>query len=757
MKRSKLVGVTGAFLALMILFTVLSRAADSAGLANVTLGRPQNMMIAHEVRGTGRVEQNQEQAVIMESGQRVGAVYVNEGQQVEKGELLFELDLDSLRENILKQKQEIRKLELQLRDAASQESVSEKRRANEQAQAAESYSLSASRASVSLSHARENLEKAKKELKEYREKEGVSGEDTIAEQELEQVCEECSAAYVQAQQDLQTLQWRIEKAVDDALRQASQGSVSGKLTENVLWRGKQEDASEGEPEGEANRILSDSPAEKVPNTQIKTGSAGTSENSEASDPGKGEEAAAGQTELSGTAKRDSTEEILTEDFGAAILESAVLPVQGKMAETDEEDADIQIDNIIIEEIEPDNDFQDSLPGENTGSGNDETGDSLPGDSTGSGKSEEKGHTVTGNGMKQNGGGIPGTEDDAEPGNDTGPENSQTGNSAMSPPTWQELDQIEQAVRSQYAADLEAAEQAVADALAEKQKAEAALEDCRQKMFAASGSQSAEQEQQLIDAVKAAQMAYEDAAIAANEAAVTGKRQVKTAGLPEVENSTGDIYEIDLAQKKRGLSKLKKLKKAKGKIKAPVDGIVTGVYVTTGEQTPDGTAVMLADMTKGCRLTAEIPQEQEKYIGRGDLVTVKSGDGKVTLEEIPVESIAAKAEDESVRLVTVQIPENKLQPGTTAELSLTKKSAAYPLCIPLAALYLDEKNQTYVLAAQEINSVLGTEMQAFRVAVTVEDRNDSYAALAQGSINSSQNIIVSSDRPVSEGSRVRVVS
>lgn len=713
MRRSKLAGMTGMFLVLMILFTVLSRAADSAGIANVSLGRPQNMMIAHEVRGTGRVEQNQERAVITEAGQRVAAVYVNEGQQVEEGELLFELDLDSLKENILVQRQEIRKLELQLQDVSSQESASEKRRANEQAQAAENYSLSASRASVSLSHAQENLEKAKKELKEYREKEGGSVEDTLAEQELEQVCEECSAAYIQAQQDLQTLQWRIEKAVDDALRQAGQGSASGKLAENALRQGEQENASAEEPEGEAAQVLSDSLAETVPNTQIKTGSAGTREGSK--DPG--------------------LDTILTADFEVNISESAALPAQEKTAEMNAESSDIQIDDIIIEEIEPDDDFQNSLPGYNAGSGNDETGDNNQW-----------------NPDTESGGGLPGFGSESG-----GTENSPSENNTAPPPTQQELDWIEQEVRSQYAADLEAAEQAVADALAEKQKAEAALEDCRQKMLAAHGSQSAEQEQQLIDAVKAAQMAYEDAAIAANEASVTGKRQVETAGLPEAENSTGDIYELDLAQKKRELSRLKKLKKAKGKIKAPVDGIITGVHVTTGEQTPDGTAVMLADLTKGCRLTAEIPQDQEKYIGRGDLVTVKSGDGKTTLEELPVESIAAKAEDESVRLVTVQIPEGRLQPGTTAELSLTKKSAAYPLCIPLAALYLDEKNQTYVLAVQEINSVLGTEMQAFKVMVTVEDRNDRYAALAQGSINSSQNVIVSSDRPVSEGSRVRVVS
>ncbi len=727
MKRSKLTGLTGAFLILMLLFTVLSRAADSAGIANVTLGRPQNMMIAHVVRGTGRVEQNQERAVVTEAGQRVGTVYVNEGQKVEKGDLLFGLDMDSLEEAVLQQKQEIRKMKLQIQDAASQESVGEQQRANAQAQAAENYSLSAAGASRALSRAKENLEKAKKELKDYRKEDGAGAEDTLAEQELEQVCEECSAAYVQAQQNLQTLQWRIEKAVDDALRQAGQSGTAG-LVQNMQEKTGASDGAENIPEeapAAARAVPSEEPA----------GESGTEAG--AFGARAAEEIRAGESGTKAGA------------FGAKMSWGSAGGEQ-----TAEPEGEIWIDSITVEETKPEKDAESGMPvddviiesdkesGDKTENGGTPEGSaglesSAPGDGAGSGSSAPGDSAGLGSGA---------------PGDSAG-----SGNSSVLPLPQQEADRIEQEVRSRYAAELEEAQQAVDEALAKKQKAEAALDAYRQEILASRDSQSAGQEQQLIDAVKAAQTAYEDAAIAANEAAVTGKRSVETAGLPEARNSTIDIYRLELSQKRREFLKLKRLEKAKGRIKAPVDGIVTGIYVTAGDRTPDGTAVMLADLTKGCRMTAEIPQDQEKYIGRGDLVTVESGDGKTKLEEIPVESVRTKAEDESVCLVTVQIPENKLQIGTAAELSLTKKSAAFPLCIPLAALYLDEKNQTYVLAVQEINSVLGTEMEAVKVMVTVEDRNDQYAALAQGSISASQNIIVSSDRPIDEGSRVRVVS
>ena len=229
MKKGKLAKITVLFLALMLCFTILSRAADQAGVAAVHTERPSNRVITHQVRASGKVVQNQERAVVTEPDQRVTAIYVNEGEKVEEGELLFEVDAILLDEAILNQKQELKKQELQIEDAKSQEDVSAQQKANEQAGAAEQYSLSTRRAGVSLQRAREDLEEAKKALEEFRKEKGEgqdASEVSNVEEAMQADFEEKSEAYIRAQQDLSALEWQIEYKVNEAQQAAKYASSS---------------------------------------------------------------------------------------------------------------------------------------------------------------------------------------------------------------------------------------------------------------------------------------------------------------------------------------------------------------------------------------------------------------------------------------------------------------------------------------------------------------------------------------------------
>ena len=137
--KKKIIQMLGGFLALMILFTLLSRAADSAGIPRVTTTTIQSLSIVHKVTAQGKVEENREQAVTTEANQRVKAIYVNEGQQVEEGELLFEIDMEELREQILNMEQEIEKQKLQTQDSLSSKAVEAERKALEQQRASSDY------------------------------------------------------------------------------------------------------------------------------------------------------------------------------------------------------------------------------------------------------------------------------------------------------------------------------------------------------------------------------------------------------------------------------------------------------------------------------------------------------------------------------------------------------------------------------------------------------------------------------------------
>lgn len=64
--KKKLIGAAGMYFAVMLIFTILSRAADSVNVIQIQVKNPQNQMVTHEVTGTGKVEGSQEMAVFVQ-------------------------------------------------------------------------------------------------------------------------------------------------------------------------------------------------------------------------------------------------------------------------------------------------------------------------------------------------------------------------------------------------------------------------------------------------------------------------------------------------------------------------------------------------------------------------------------------------------------------------------------------------------------------------------------------------------------------
>ena len=686
MKKGNLAKIAGTFFALMLLFTIISRAASQAGTAVVTVARPENKIITHEIRTVGKVTQNQEVAVTTEPGQRVAAIYVSEGEQVSKGDLLFEVDLTLLEEQILKQQQEMEKQSLQVKDAKSQKDVSAQQKASQQAQAKEQYSLSAKSAQIQLDRTKEELARAKKELETFRKSNETASSDSSVEEALTKACEEKTEAYLQAEQEQEQLEWEIEQAVYMA-QQKAMGSASFVRDGTVHTQ-------------EAQIIGQDLESQQQKDIPQEAQIIGQDLESQQQKDIPQEAEIIGQ-DLESQQQKDTPQEaeIIGQDLESQqqdvtcfeLEELTVSEGGGDEEDTYGDDATVENIDVIIDSIVPD-----------------------------SGDSNDGGSTVTSAALSQD-----------------------------------ELDRIEQSVRDSYASELASFREKVTDALNEKKAAEAALAEYQQEQLRASDTQAAETEKQLISNVNAARKAYEDAALAANEAAVTTARAVQQAGIPDASNSSDRMNEITYEQMELALEKLEKLKAADGKVMAPADGVITKISIMTGEKTADTTAILMADLSKGLCFEGEITKDQQQYIGTGDFVTLTGSTKKQRLEEIPVESVRSDEANTELYHVTVQLPESVFQIGAAATLECTKKSEAYPLCVPLSALHLDEKNQTYVLVTGEYDSIMGTELRARKVAVTVLEKNESYAALAEGTLTASQKVIVSSDKAVDAGSRVRM--
>ena len=317
-------------------------------------------------------------------------------------------------------------------------------------------------------------------------------------------------------------------------------------------------------------------------------------------------------------------------------------------------------------------------------------------------------------------------------------------------TQQERDEIAQRIRDEYASRLDDAQLAAEQALQAWDQAKEALEAYQQQEDAPARS-----EEELLAALESAQENYDDALYALENAETVYGRAIASANLPEASNHSPQIGQITYDQMALELEKLEALWEAGGEITAPVDGIVTQCYVQTGGKTTDTTAVLLADLSQGSKFSGLASQEQSEYIGVGDPVDIQPAGTEKVYEDLPVTSLSATEETGGGYRLTVQLPANVLTLGTVAELTFTRNSEAYLCCVPLSALRLDEQNKPYVLVAEPVNTVLGTQTQARKVTVTVLDQNEQSAALAPGAVSTQQQVIVQSDRSIEAGSRVRV--
>ena len=167
MKKIKLIKILAGFFVLMLLFTFLSRAADSVNVAQVETKTAQNQVIAHEVTGTGKVMGTRERAVFTQERQKVEQVYVQEGQNVKKGDALLKFSVKYLKKTIKEKQDAIDVLQGKINDLISAESVNQQKRNNEFSDAQENYNSAVSSGNYSVQAAQNEAAIARQKLQDY--------------------------------------------------------------------------------------------------------------------------------------------------------------------------------------------------------------------------------------------------------------------------------------------------------------------------------------------------------------------------------------------------------------------------------------------------------------------------------------------------------------------------------------------------------------------------------------------------------------
>lgn len=261
------------------------------------------------------------------------------------------------------------------------------------------------------------------------------------------------------------------------------------------------------------------------------------------------------------------------------------------------------------------------------------------------------------------------------------------------------------------------------------------------------------EQALADDVRAKQDALNQIIMSRNQEVTAADRARQDAALPTPQDSTGSNLERELENLKEELGQLQTLLQNRGEVKAPADGVVKSLSVSTGGQTTGEAAAVLYKLTGEMRMTGMIQKDDLEYVDAGTEVTLKNSRG-LTEENARVLSVQEDASAPGSFIITVSVPEGDFAVGENVDFTVKKENGPYTCCVPLSALY-GNPGQQYVFVLDTENTALGEVQTARKVDVTVKEQNETRAALQEGTLSADQKVITGSDREIEDGSRVRL--
>lgn len=259
-------------------------------------------------------------------------------------------------------------------------------------------------------------------------------------------------------------------------------------------------------------------------------------------------------------------------------------------------------------------------------------------------------------------------------------------------------------------------------------------------------------------IKEAQKAEETARRALKTAQLLKEKLEKETTVKENNEETSKLslsldqsmLQLDITTKEEDISELRKMIAKKGKVYSPTKGIIGssgldyGITLTGSEK--------LVILTGDYELIMKADKDTLKYFAVGDEIEIKGYDKNSSVTST-IETMGLP-DEEGLITFTALLSEGNYKEGGTLAYQLKKSSGEFQNCIPLQAIRQDSGNRTYVLLIKETNSILGTEQTAFRLDVTIEEK-DRHTAAVSGAITSEDILITGSSKEITEGDRVMV--
>ena len=666
-----------AFFILMAFFTVVSRAAASVMVAKVEVAAAKEGELSYKISGTGTIKENAQKYISLSEGLKIGRVSIKTGQQVEKGDLLFQYDLESLRKKKAALDKELKKLQLQYDKTGltgkTEENTDEVKKAE----------LAYKNAKEDLKAAESLLTDLKKNVKEQKEKEFK--EASLAWEELTASKDEALKNALRAVSDAESELSELKKPQQTLMEKLNEykEAVTSKRDNNIenvsyeifdlYYKGKyKEHLAE---KSDANEKLKRA-KEDLKDIKKKWDKTINEDDKDSEDE---------------AVKKAYEEQLLSKKEEIKNANRAIEDAKDSLNRLSEKDDELgdAINNYREDLEEADRDSE----GKTYALLYQFLYDTLE-------VEEEKISTAETilNRAK---------EDEARISEqwDTKLNNA-----------FQKKEELNDSLRKidngsyNYKEDLKDGKNKETDAKRALVSAELSLTEAKEK-------KQLSEENKLI--------------------------QQKSLEIDQ------NMLLLDLNERQSEIDDLQSIISDKGKVTAPIAGVVTKNDLEQGSILTGQEKLVLA--TGGYELSMNADKEDMKQFSVGDELQIDTGtdNNKITSQ---IENIGLPDQDGKVKFSAL-LPDGDYSVGGSLNYEMNKESETYSQCIPIQGLREDSKG-TYILLVKEKDGVLGKEDTAFRLEVSVISQDDKSAAIT-ASLSEEDQVIISSNKNISERDRVRV--
>lgn len=243
-----------------------------------------------------------------------------------------------------------------------------------------------------------------------------------------------------------------------------------------------------------------------------------------------------------------------------------------------------------------------------------------------------------------------------------------------------------------------------------------------------------------------------AEVSGDEPSKAAARQIEDAGVGVNKDNSAALQQMEKESLEDSLQQLNDLREENGKVYSGFEGCILECSISTGSITTLEPAIILEDFSQPFQFEGFIGEKDSPFVEEGTECTLEMMQGDVLLDGVKISEVA-EGEDGMYR-VSAKVDSDSVYQTGSAVLSFTESSRRYPKCIPLSALY-SGKSGYYVIEIKEDETVLGAQLIAEYVPVTLIENNDEYAAV-EGEISEYSKLVVRASKTIKEGDRVRIM-